>query len=107
MDTRKFAILWALVLALIVTLAWCPWLTETRVEAIAEDSFTRSWEFVADGCGLNCTGCGVSTSRRVMFGAVVELEYACGLIPADLPEYHQKATGFVSCFGTVHNFPEP
>lgn len=107
MDTRKFIFLWAVILALVVTLAWSPWLAGPRVEAIAENAFTRSWQGVVDGCGLDCAGCGVTSSRRALFGAVVEIEYACGLIPADLPEYHQQTTGFVSCFGTVHNLPEP
>ena len=107
MDTRKFILLWTLVVLIVVTLAWSPWLTAARVEAAAEETFTRSWQGVVDGCGLDCTGCGVTSSRRVLFGAVVEIEYACGLTPASLPAYRQQAAGFVSCFGTVHNLPEP
>jgi hypothetical protein len=38
---------------------------------------------------------------------LVTIEYACGLIPADLPEYHQRATSFISPLGTVHGLPTP
>jgi hypothetical protein len=29
------------------------------------------------------------------------------MIPADTPEYHQQATGWVSFLGTVHGLPVP
>jgi len=38
---------------------------------------------------------------------MVTIEYACGLIPEDLPEYHEHTTAFVSALGTVHGFPKP
>jgi len=104
---RKFSLLIFLLLAMALICAWSPWLTNASAEALTEDSFNRSWEFVADGCGLDCQGCGAISSQRVPFGVLVTLDYACGLIPADLPEYHRQSTAFVSPLGTVHGLPTP
>ncbi len=92
---------------LLIAIGWPPWLTEGLAERRAEASFTSSWAGVVDGCGLDCQGCGARESRRVPFGYRVTLEFGCGLLPADLLEYHQRATGFVSFIGTVHGFPAP
>jgi hypothetical protein len=104
---RKFSSLVLVMLVLIVLCAWSPWLTPTSAEVRAVDEFNKAWEFVADGCATNCVGCGAVSSQRVPFGALVRIEYACGLIPADLPEYHRQSTAFVSALGTVHGFPRP
>jgi hypothetical protein len=87
--------------------AWSPWLTQSFAEVRAVDSFNKSWSTVIDGCGTNCKGCGVIHSKRVPFGMEITLEYGCGLMPEDTPEYHEQAAGFVSTFGTVHGFPKP
>jgi len=92
---------------IIVLSAWSPWLTQSFAETRAADPFNRSWSTVIDGCGTNCKGCGAISSKRVAFGVEVTLEYGCGLMPADTPEYHEQATGFVSAFGIVHGFPKP
>ncbi|HLO28041.1 MAG TPA: hypothetical protein VK249_02830 [Anaerolineales bacterium] len=94
-------------LALIMICAWSPWLTETSAAARAVHAFDKAWGSVADGCGTNCQGCGAVSSRRVPFGVLVTIEYACGMLPADLPEYHHRTTAFVSALGTVHGFPKP
>lgn len=94
-------------IVLLALSAWSPWLTPEFAEARAVDSFNRAWLSVIDGCGTNCKGCGAIKSKRSPFGIEVTLEYACGLIPEDTPEYHEQATGFVSAFGTVHIFPKP
>jgi hypothetical protein len=104
---KKFSWLILAIGALIVLCAWSPWLTQESAEVLAVDSFNKAWEFVADGCGTNCKECGAVSSQRVPFGVLVRIEYACGLIPADLPEYHQQSTAFVSALGTVHGFPHP
>ena len=101
-------VLWLSILLLLAALcAWSPWLTPSFAETRAVDSFNKAWEFVADGCGTFCKGCGAIESQRVPFGVLVRLEYGCGLIPADSPEYHEYATIFVSAIGTVHGFPKP
>lgn len=104
---RKFSSLAVVVIALMVLLAWSPWRTGESAEARAVESFNQAWEFVADGCGTQCNGCGAISSRRMPFGVLVTLEYACGMIPADSPEYHRQATAFVSSLGTVHGLPTP
>lgn len=96
-----------IILALIALFAWGPWLTQASAEVRAVDSFTQAWESVADGCGLNCNGCGAISSQRIPFGILVTIEYACGMIPADLPEYHRQVIAFVSPLGTVHGLPKP
>ena len=92
---------------LIALSAWSPWLTPEFAEVRAVDSFNRALFSVIDGCGTNCKGCGVIKSQRVPFDMEITLEYGCGLMPEDTPEYHTQATGFVSAFGTVHQFPKP
>ena len=87
--------------------AWSPWLTRSFAETRAVDSFSKAWESVADGCGINCKGCGAVSSQRVPFGVLVTIEYGCGMIPEDTPEYHERTTAFVSTIGTVHGFPRP
>jgi hypothetical protein len=38
---------------------------------------------------------------------LVTLEYGCGMLPADTPEYHERTLIFVSSLGTVHGIPKP
>jgi hypothetical protein len=104
---RKFSSIAVIVLVLTAILAWSPWLTQVSAEDRAVDSFVKAWEFVADGCGISCRGCGAVSSQRVPFGVFVAIDYACGMIPADLPEYHRQITAFVSALGTVHGLPKP
>ena len=105
--SRRFSSIVLAVLALTLILAWSPWLTRASAEDRAVDTFNRAWEFVADGCGTSCTGCGAVSSRHVPFGVIVEIEYGCGMLPADLPEYHRQSHAFVSALGTVHGLPKP
>lgn len=104
---RKFSVALLTVLALTLICTWAPWVHQGYAETRAVDTFNKAWAFVADGCGTNCKGCGAVSSWRVPFGVVVTVEYACGLIPADSPEYHQKSYAFVSALGTVHGLPAP
>jgi len=104
---RKLMLAVSVTVIVIALSAWSPWLTQSFAETRAVDSFNHSWTTVIDGCGANCKGCGVINSKRVMFGMEVTLEYGCGLMPEDTPEYHEQATGFVSAFGTVYGFPKP
>jgi hypothetical protein len=105
--TRKRT--WAVILlAAVIGLSfWVPWLTQARAEQRAATAFQTSWAGVIDGCGLSCSGCGPVESHWLPFGYSVTLEYACGLIPADTAEYHQRSTGFVPSIGPVFGFPTP
>lgn len=102
---RKSSALILVALVLVIVSAWSPWLTRASAEARAVEIFNKAWKLVADGCGTSCNGCGAVSSRRVPFGVLVTIEYACGLIPADLPNYHQQTTVFVSLLRTVHGIP--
>ena len=104
---RKKLIGFCITALLIMLSAWSPWLTQQFAESRAVDSFNKAWLSVIDGCGTNCKGCGAINSKRILFGMEVTLEYGCGLMPEDSPEYHERTTGFVSAFGTVHGFPKP
>ena len=89
----------AVILFALMLLAWAPWLSPEQAGRIAVDQFTSTWQDVADGCGFNCSGCGVKSVAKTWFGYSVTLEFACGLLPADLPEYHQVEEVFVSFIG--------
>jgi len=104
---RRSSTIVLVALALLLLAAWSPWLTPGFAADRAVDSFNKAWATVIDGCGTNCKGCGAVSSRRVPFGALVTIEYACGMIPADLPKYHLQTTAFVSPLGTVHGLPAP
>jgi len=88
-------------------LAWAPWITPEDAERMAADRFTQAWSGGIDGCGFNCSGCGSTFVRRIPFGMLVEMEYACGMIPADTPEYHERSEVFVSLFGSVFGLNAP
>ncbi|MGA9533634.1 MAG: hypothetical protein WBR18_13035 [Anaerolineales bacterium] len=105
--TKKMTWL-AILLAVMIGLSfWAPWLTGARAEQRAASAFQASWAGVIDGCGLSCNGCGAVESHWLPFGYSVTLEYACGLIPADTAEYHQRSSGYVPLIGPVTGFPGP
>lgn len=104
---RRVTFLIGLCCAALGLLARAPWLTAEAAQERAASAFTASWSGVPDGCGLNCKGCGAVGAERAALGWQVEIEYACGLLPADLPEYHRRATLYVSPIGTVHGLDRP
>lgn len=98
----------ALALLLVIVLAaWCPWITPESAARRVQSAFTESWANVADGCGFNCAGCGVTGVRKTLFGAEVQIEYDCGLKLADEPGDNVREQGFVSFLGTVHGLSRP
>jgi hypothetical protein len=99
---KKLSRHWLIILVLLFVFTLCPWLTKQSAQARALYSFNSGWVGVIDGCSTNCKGCGVVHTQRIPFGVFVKIEYACGLIPTDVPEYHHQTTTFLSAFGTVH-----
>ena len=93
-------------LLLIFVIAWTPWQSGATARAQAEAAFTHAWQYVPDGCGLHCNGCGALEDEKSVFGTFVTLVYACGLQPADHSST-QRALVFVSFLGTVHGVPGP
>jgi hypothetical protein len=67
------------------------------------EEFEEKQAGIVDGCGFNCVGCGVTDSIRTLFGYVVKIEFACGLLPEDSPEYHVNGKYFVSFLGVIVN----
>lgn len=103
----KRAAVAVLVVILIAILVWSPWMTPQQAEGLVMEAFTAAWQGVVDGCGFNCQGCGATASHRQVIGYVVEIEYACGLIPYDSPDFHQVDTVYVSFIGSVHGLAVP
>ena len=100
MKNKKVFI--ALALLIIILLALCPWVTKDIAEAKVSSAFHQKWDGVVDGCGFNCSGCGIKEPRKSLFGYQVGIEYACGIARV-LPENHETKTVFVSFLLTVHN----
>ena len=94
-------------LVIISLFLWSPWITKTYAKERAVAEFERAWLNVADGCGFSCHGCGAIAAKKVAFGTQVTLDYACGMLPADSPEYHQKTDIFISFLGKAYGFPTP
>jgi hypothetical protein len=91
-----------LLIVIVTGFLFSPWVTESFAIHRAMNSFEGKWKNVQDGCGFNCKECGFKTSKKVLFGRKVVIEYACGLLPSDSPEYHKRKEQFVSFLGTVH-----
>ncbi|MNI02521.1 hypothetical protein D3C73_553980 [compost metagenome] len=99
----KKAIFTVLAFIILISVAFIsPWATESFAKQRAIITFEKQWKHVQDGCGFNCKNCGFKTSKKVPFGRNVVMEYACGLLPSDSPEYHNKEELFVTFLGTVH-----
>ncbi len=105
MTRRTTAVL--VVSALLLVLLWAPWLTRECAERRLVDEFTAAWQGVIDGCGFNCQGCGVKELQRVLTGYAATIEYACGLLPSERPDFHETRRVHVSVFGTIHGLPTP
>jgi hypothetical protein len=82
-------------------LAWSPWITKDYAENTVTRAFEESQKDIVDGCGFDCNGCGVKESAKTLFGYSVKIEYACGFLPSDSPEYHHTTIKFVSFMGTL------
>jgi len=87
--------------------AWSPWISGRYAKERAVAQFERAWLNVADGCGFGCHGCGAGDWKRIPFGVQVTLEYACGMLPEDSPEFHQQINVYVSSLGKVYGLPNP
>lgn len=101
MRTKNITII-IVALIILILLAWSPWITKSYAENRVVEAFEESQKDIIDGCGFNCNGCGVKESHKTLFGYSVKIEYACGFLPFDSPEYHRTSTMFVSFIGTVH-----
>ena len=101
MNTKNITIIIS-ALVVLALIAWSPWITNNYAENKTIEAFEESQKDIVEGCGFSCNGCGVKESQKTLFGYSVKIEYACGLLPSDSPEYHRTSTKFVSFIGTIH-----
>lgn len=80
-----------LVLFSLIILAWSPWLTKESVESVVIHTFESTQSGVIDGCGFSCDECGIQNSKKVPFGYIVDIRYACGM-----KDYSQGERRFVT-----------
>lgn len=104
---KRIKYLTIVIVIILGLLAWSPWIDEAYAKERAVAAFERAWLNVADGCGFGCHGCGAIHVSDIPFGKLVRLEYACGMLPADSPEFHQRAEVYVSFIGKVYGLPIP
>ena len=104
---RKLLTVAITTLVVVILFLWTPWINASYAKERAVAEFERAWLNVADGCGFACHGCGAIDVKKAAFGMQVTLDYACGMLPEDSPEYHQQADVFVSFLGKVYGLPTP
>ena len=85
--------------------AWSPWLTRESTSKLAETQFNRAWNTVIDGCGTVGNELGTREFRKVPFGALISLDYQCGLVMPDEPPLHTSI--YVSFVGIAFGYPRP
>ncbi len=89
----------AAIIIIIALFAWAPWMSEAGAKESVNAYFEKRNAGIVDGCGFNCDGCGIKSAEKILFGYAVEVEYACGLLPADSKKYHTIKTINVYSFG--------
>ena len=89
--------------SIVLMLVWSPWLTSTQATHLVNTAFDRKWHGIADGCSLGKAG--IQSVRRVALGYTATIEYACGMLPSNSPEFYRRATVYVSPLATVHGLP--
>lgn len=94
----KYPISVVVTMLVIVLSYFSPWITDNYARQAAITGFNHAWEHTNDGCGSDKA----LQSVKVPFGRNIEIEYGCGLLPSDSPEYRQKTEVFVSFIGTTH-----
>ena len=92
-------------IALIGLCAWSPWLTRETASRLAEYQFNRAWNTIIDGCGTAGNKLGAREFRKIPFGAILTLDYQCGLVMPNEPHLH--TTIYVSFFGFAFGYPRP
>ena len=90
-----------LLITIIFTCAWCPWISWTYAAEQTVNHFELEWKDTADGCGIDCADCGVKHTMKTWFGRNVLIEYSCGQISGPSAINKETKAYFVSFLGTV------
>ena len=102
---RNKILVFVVLITFIGLCAWSPWLSQNIAFKFAETQFNLAWEGVIDGCGTFGDDLGAKEYRKVPFGAVVTLDYQCGLVAPDETPLHTKV--YISFFGIAFGYPKP
>jgi len=102
---RKLILVTTILILLIGLCAWSPWLTKNTASRVAEDQFDQAWNGVIDGCGISGKEYGAKDFHKVPFGAILILDYQCGLIATNEPPLHTSV--YVTFIGTTFGYPKP
>lgn len=100
---KKIVVL--LILALLALSAWSPWINQDRAFQLAETQFNKAWSGIIDGCGTDWNDLGATDFRKTLFGALVTLEYQCGLVMPGEPALETEV--YVSFLGIAFGYPAP
>ncbi|MFH0852334.1 MAG: hypothetical protein V1845_01890 [bacterium] len=103
MSRKNTLVLISVLLVILILAAWSPWITKSYAENKTVKTFEDGQKGIVDGCGFNCTGCGVISSNKIIFGYSVVIEYGCGFRMPEDEDLNGETTIFVSFIGTVHN----
>ena len=101
MNKQVLTAIIAAIIILIALFAWAPWMSEASAKESVNAYFEKQNKGIVDGCGFNCDDCGIKNASKIPFGYSIEVEYACGLLPADSKQYHTIATINVYSWGTI------
>lgn len=102
---QKKILSWILLLGIAGVCAWSPWLTPETASRLADTQFNQAWNSVIDGCGTSGEDLGPKDFRKIPFGAVVTLDYQCGLVMPGEPAL--RTTVYVSFMGMAFGYPRP
>ena len=94
-----------IILVLLVIIAWSPWITQETAFHLAETQFNEAWSGIIDGCGTAWNDLGAKDFRKIPFGAMLTLEYQCGLVMPGEPPLQTEV--YMSFFNVAFGYPAP
>ena len=94
-----------IILVLLVIFAWSPWITQEAAFHMAETQFNEAWNGIIDGCGTAWNDFGARDFRKIPFGAMLTLEYQCGLVMPGEPPLQTEV--YMSFFNVAFGYPAP
>lgn len=90
------------IIVVVVLSAWSPWLTPAFSQKLVVHKIEKLTANVLDGCGIQCTDCGVKGVTKAPFGSEVIVDYNCGgPRPIDKSNPNRSTVVYVSFIGSV------